>query len=67
MEDFQNQFNSVSEQLMLNLQKFYNKNNNSAGTRARKHSQELKVLLQNLRNNILNLQKERKSSKSSDK
>ena len=66
MEDFQNQFNSVSEQLMLNLQKFYNKNNNSAGTRARKYSQELKGLLQNLRNNILNLQKERKSSKSSE-
>ena len=61
MEEFQNNFNTVSENLVTNLQKFYNKNNHSAGTRARKNAQELKTLLQNLRNNILNLQKERKS------
>ena len=66
MEEFLNQFNANYEQLTVNLQKFYNKNNQSAGTRARKNAQELKGLLQNLRNNILNLQKERKSNKSSE-
>ena len=66
MEEFLAQFDSQTEQLKVNLQKFYNKNNQSAGTRCRKNAQELKNALQTLRNNILSVSKERKSSKSSE-
>jgi hypothetical protein len=47
----------LTEQLSVDATKFYN-GNNSAGTRARKTSQELKTLLQELRGEILSKRKE---------
>ena len=49
----------LTEELSVNVTKFY-KGNDSAGTRARKNSQDLKDLLQNLRVEILT---ERKKDK----
>jgi hypothetical protein len=43
---------SLTEELSVDATKFF-KGNNSAGTRARKLAQELKNLLQTLRNEIL--------------
>jgi|TARA_R110000868_G_scaffold181576_2_gene422494 hypothetical protein len=48
--------NSLTEELNLNVTKFYG-GNKSAGTRARKTSQELKALLQTLRGEILETKK----------
>jgi hypothetical protein len=47
----------LTETLSGDVTKFYN-GNNSAGTRARKTSQELKTLLQELRGEILSKRKE---------
>jgi hypothetical protein len=44
---------TVTEQLSIDVTKFYDNGNKSAGTRARKHAQELKALLQELRKEIL--------------
>jgi len=46
------QIKVLTEELSVNVTKFY-KGNDSAGTRARKNSQDLKDLLQNLRVEIL--------------
>lgn len=46
----------VTEVLSVDVTKFF-KGNNSAGTRARKSAQELKALLQTLRNEILDERK----------
>jgi hypothetical protein len=43
---------SLTEELAVDVSKFY-KGNKSAGTRARKTSQDLKALLQTLRSEIL--------------
>jgi len=43
---------TLTEELSVDTTKFF-KGNNSAGTRARKMAQELKALLQALRNEIL--------------
>jgi hypothetical protein len=51
---------SLTETLTVETTKFYDKNNNSAGTRARKAAQELKELMQVLRKEILNHSKEEK-------
>jgi len=48
--------NSLNEELNLNVTKFFG-GNKSAGTRARKTSQELKSLLQTLRGEILETKK----------
>lgn len=48
------------ETLSAETTKFYLKNNNSAGTRARKAAQELKDLMQVLRKEILNESKKEK-------
>jgi hypothetical protein len=42
----------LTEQLSIDVTKFYD-GNNSAGTRARKTSQDLKTILQQLRTEIL--------------
>ena len=44
---------NLTETLSSETTKFFEKNNNSAGTRARKTAQELKALLQDLRGEIL--------------
>jgi len=46
------QIKELAEQLSVDVNKFY-AGNNSAGTRARKTSQDLKTLLQKLRAEIL--------------
>jgi hypothetical protein len=43
---------TLTEELSVDATKFF-KGNNSAGTRARKLAQDIKALLQNLRNEIL--------------
>jgi len=43
---------TLTEEMSAEVTKF-NKGNKSAGTRARKHAQELKALLQTLRTEIL--------------
>jgi hypothetical protein len=50
------QIKVLTEELSVNVTKFY-KGNDSAGTRARKTSQELKTLLQTLRTEILDERK----------
>lgn len=47
----------LTEQLSIDAGKFYSSGNKSAGTRARKHAQELKALLQELRREILDERK----------
>jgi hypothetical protein len=44
---------SLTEQLSIDANKFFDSGNKSAGTRARKYAQELKSLLQELRKEIL--------------
>lgn len=46
------------EELSVDTVKFFQKNNDSAGTRARKKCQELKQLLQTLREDISKQRKE---------
>jgi len=53
------QIKVLTEELSVNVTKFY-KGNDSAGTRARKTSQELKDLLQKLRLEILAERKKEK-------
>jgi len=48
------------ETLTTETNKFYTKNNSSAGTRARKAAQELKEMMQVIRKEILNHNKEQK-------
>jgi hypothetical protein len=50
------QIKSLTEELSVDVTKFF-KGNKSAGTRARKSAQELKALLQTLRNEILDERK----------
>ena len=45
------------EELSVDTTKFFQKNNDSAGTRARKTCQELKQLLQKLREDIIKQRK----------
>ncbi len=49
----------LTEQLSVDVTKFY-KGNKSAGTRARKSAQDLKSLLQTLRGEILEEEKDRR-------
>jgi hypothetical protein len=59
MENTIEQIKALTESLSIDVNKF-NSGNNSAGTRARKTSQELKSLLQTLRTEILEKRKEEK-------
>jgi len=54
------QIKNLVETLTVETSKFYTKNNQSAGTRARKAAQELKELMQTLRKEILAHNKEEK-------
>jgi hypothetical protein len=54
------QIKQLVETLSTETTKFYTKDNNSAGTRARKAAQELKELMQVLRKEILNNSKQEK-------
>ena len=63
MENFEDNCKEICEALYTHLDKFANKKNHSAGTRARKSAQELKKLLQSLREDILSTQHERQDAK----
>ena len=63
MENFEDNCKEICEALYTHLDKFENKQNHSAGTRARKSAQELKKLLQSLREDILSTQHERQDAK----
>ena len=63
MNNFEENFASKVTELKGNLYKFVEKNNNAAGSRARKNAQELKKMLQDLRVDILAKQKENKANK----
>ena len=67
MESFEENFNSKVTEMLGNLKKFTEKNNNAAGTRTRKNAQELKKMLQELRGLVLETQKKNKESKKSKK
>ena len=66
MDQFTQTWETKSQELIQNLQKFYGKSNQSAGTRARKNAQQLKSMLQDLIVNILQNQKNRKNNKSNN-
>ena len=53
---------NLTETLSSETTKFYEKNNNSAGTRARKAAQEIKELMQVLRKEILEHTKKEKNA-----
>lgn len=55
------QIKLLTETLNSETNKFFEKGNQSAGTRARKAAQELKELMQVLRKEILNHSKESKN------
>ena len=63
MDNFEENLASKVTELKGNLSKFVEKNNNAAGSRARKNAQELKKMLQDLRVDILAKQKENKANK----
>ena len=65
MDNFEENLTSKVTELKGNLSKFVEKNNNAAGSRARKNAQELKKMLQDLRIDILAKQKENKANKKS--
>ena len=67
MDNFEESAQTKLSELAGNLSKFLDKNNNSAGTKVRKNAQELKTMLQELRVNVLDLQKSRKEEKASKK
>jgi hypothetical protein len=52
---------NLTETLSSETTKFFEKNNNSAGTRARKAAQEIKELMQVLRKEILEHSKKEKN------
>ena len=52
---------SLTQDLIIDANKFFEKGNDSAGTRARKLSQDLKSLLQTLRTEILEERKKKEN------
>ena len=58
LDDLRNHINSMQE----DFTKFYEKENNAAGTRIRKALQELKKLAQEVRNEVQAKRTERKGS-----
>ncbi len=63
MDSFEEKAQAKLTELLGNLNSFVEKENNSAGTRARKNAQEMKSLLQSMRVEILETQKKRKGKK----
>jgi len=58
-----NEFKTLMEGMQDDFEKFYNKGNNAAGTRVRKHLQELAKLCKEVRNHVTEVKNERKESK----
>lgn len=62
MERYEQIF-SLIQGLEADFQKFYDKDNQAAGTRIRKGMQELKVLAQDIRIEVQNIKNERTENK----
>ena len=67
MDTFETTFAEKSTELLNNLKNFTEKGNNAAGSRTRKNAQELKKLLQELRVEVLDQQKQNKEEKAKAK
>lgn len=67
MDTFETTFAEKSTELLNNLKNFTEKGNNAAGSRTRKNAQELKKLLQELRVEVLDQQKQNKEKKAKAK
>lgn len=59
MDNF-NKLKEIVEGLEADFGKFYNDNNNAAGTRIRKGMQDLKVLAQDIRVNVQEIKNSKK-------
>lgn len=57
------EFQSIVEAMKGDFEKFYDKENNAAGTRVRKHLQELAALCKNIRKDVTEVKTARKESK----
>ena len=58
-----NEFKTLMEGMQDDFEKFYNKGNGAAGTRVRKHLQELDKLCKEVRNDVTAVKNARKESK----
>lgn len=58
-----NEFNTIVEAMKGDFEKFYDKENNAAGTRVRKHLQELSSLCKSVRKDVTEVKVARKESK----
>lgn len=57
-----NEFKTLMEGMQDDFEKFYNKGNGAAGTRVRKHLQELAKLCKEVRNHVTEVKNSRKES-----
>ena len=57
------QFQTIVESMKGDFEKFYDKENNAAGTRVRKHLQELATLCKNIRKDVTEVKTSRKEAK----
>lgn len=60
MEKF-NQIKEIIAAAEADVQKFYDSNNNAAGTRVRKALQEIKALAQDMRNEVTEIKNQEKA------
>lgn len=58
-----NEFKTLMEGMQDDFEKFYNKGNGAAGTRVRKHLQELAKLCKEVRNDVTAVKNTRKETK----
>lgn len=58
-----NEFKTLMEGMQDDFEKFYNKGNSAAGTRVRKHLQELAKLCKDVRNDVTAVKNTRKETK----
>lgn len=56
------EFKTLMEGMQDDFEKFYNKGNSAAGTRVRKHLQELAKLCKEVRNHVTEVKNSRKES-----
>lgn len=62
MNKYEN-FTNIVEAMKGDFEKFYDKNNNAAGTRVRKHLQELAALCKDVRKDVTEVKNARKENK----
>lgn len=58
-----NEFETIIEAMKADFEKFYDKENNAAGTRVRKHLQELAGLAKTIRKDVTEVKIARKEAK----